>query len=180
MDWTAFDSKLDNEIMNQLDKLESGESVNEYEEVPVGQYEVVVEKMELTESKNHNPMTVVWLRIVAGPFKNSMLFNHMVMKEKFGIHRAKEFIRKLDPSSPVKFESFTQWDIYLKGVAEEICCQASYVLDYGENKAKNGKVYKTFSIIDGPFEVPADYTPPKPKDEDPDGNYNWYNESVNG
>lgn len=180
MDWTAFDSKLDNEIMDQLDKLESGESVSEYEEVPVGKYEVVVEKMELTESKNHNPMTVAWLRIVEGPFKNSMLFNHMVMKEKFGIHRAKEFIRKLDPSSPVKFESFTQWDIYLKGISEEICGQASYVMKYGKKKAKNGKEYSTFEIINGPFEVPADYTPPKPKGEWVEDNYSWENETLNG
>ena len=165
MDWTEFDNKLDNEIMDQLNKLETGESTGDFEEVPVGKYEVVPEKIELTTSKSGAPMSVVWLRIVEGPFRNSMLFNYMTMKEKFGIHRAKEFIKKLEPSSPVKFESFTQWDIYLKGVAEEICCQASYVLDYGETKVKNGNVYKNFKIIDGPFEVPPTYEPPKPKDD---------------
>ena len=182
MDWTEFDNKLDNEIMDQLNKLESGEATGDFEEVPVGKYEIVPEKIEVTTSKNGNPMTVAWLRIVEGPFRNSMLFNHMVMKEKFGIHRAKEFIHKLEPSSPVKFESFTQWDIYIKGVSEEVCCQSSYVMKYGKKKAKNGNEYSTFEIIDGPFEVPASYEPPtaKPKDEYADDNYSWENEMLNG
>lgn len=166
MDWTEFDSKLDNEVMEQLKDLESGKFSAEYEEVPVGKYEVVPEKIELTTSKKGNPMTVVWLKIVDGPYKGSLLFNNLVMKEKFGIHRAKEFIKSLDPSTPVKFESFTQWDIYLMGVREEVCCQASYVLNYTETKAKNGNVYKNFTIEDGPFELPESYEAPKPKSDD--------------
>lgn len=162
MDWTQFDDIVDASMLEKLDKLDSGESSGEYEKIPYGKYEVVPEKIELTTSKSGNPMTVLWLRIVAGQYERSMIFAHFVMKSSFGIHKTKEFIRKLEPSSPVSFTSFSQWDIYLKGVAEEICGQSSYVLEYGETVNKKGDKFDNYEILDGPFEVPEDYTPPTP------------------
>lgn len=161
MDWTEFDSKLDEKIMNKLENLEAGKTDQEFEKVPYGKYEVVPEKLELTTSKKGNPMTVAWFRIVAGKFKNSIIFAHFVMKSSFGIHKTKMFIKSLEPSSAVKFDSFTQWDIYLKGVAEEICYNQSYVLDYGSETSKQGDVFEKYTIEDGPFEVPEDYQPSK-------------------
>lgn len=161
MDWTQFDGMIDAKTMDELDKLASGTAT--YEKVPFGKYEVVPEKIELTTSKNGNPMMVAWLRIVAGPHAKSIVFANFVMKSSFGIHKAKEFIRSMDPSTPATFTSFTQWDIYLKGVSEEICCQCSYVLDYSEEVTKKGDKFDKYTIEEGPFEVPADYEPPKTK-----------------
>lgn len=164
MDWTQYDDMVDAELLNKLQDLESGKkSGGEYEKVPFGHYEVVPEKMELTTSKNGNPMTTIWLRIVAGPYRNSVLFARFVMKSAFGIHNVKSFVRSLDPTCRVDFESFTQWDIMLKGVAEELCGKASYVVDYSETESKKGDKFDNYSIEDGPFEVPKDYVAPKPK-----------------
>lgn len=159
MDWTQFDNMVDDEMRNKLQDLEAGKSDREYEKVPFGKYEVVPEKIELTTSKNGNPMTVIWLRIVAGPYKGSVLFARLVMKSAFGIHNAKSLIRKFDPSCKVDFDSFSQWDIMLKGVAEELCGKASYVIEYGETVSKKGDKFDEYKIEDGPFEVPKDYKP---------------------
>lgn len=157
-DWTEFDNMVSDELMEQLNALENGQV--ERVEVPLGKYECVPEKIELTKSKKNNPMTVVWLRIVAGEFKNNVLFCNLVMKEKYGIHRAKEFIRKLEPSCAVKFESYSQWNVLLQGVREEIAGKASYVIKIDETKSGED-TYRNYYVEDGPFEVPTDYKAPK-------------------
>ena len=164
MDWEQYDNLVDEKMLAGLDKLESGESSGDYEKVPFGKYEVVPEKIELTTSKSGNPMTVVWLRVVAGEYKRSIIFAHFVMKSAFGIHKVKEFIRKMEPSCQVTFTSFSQWAVMLAGVSEEICKQSSYVLDYGETVSKKGDRFDKYEIEDGPFEVPEDYTPPQSND----------------
>lgn len=159
-DWTEFDAIVSDELMEQLENLDNG--VEDRIEIPAGTYECVPEKIELTKSKNGNPMTVVWLRIVAGQYKKNMLFCNLVMKEKYGIHRAKEFMRKLEPSCAVKFESYTQWDILLKGIKEELAGKFSYLIKVEDSKPdKEGKVYKNYFVKDGPFEVPNDYVAPR-------------------
>lgn len=170
MDWSQFDNMLDSEVMGKLQDLEAGKQGGDYEKVPHGEYEVVPEKIDFGTSKKGNPMTTVWMRIVNAKdpenkrFINSMIFAHFVVSSgpnaAFGIHKSKEFIRKMDPSTPVVFESFTQWDILLKGVAEELCGNASYILKYGETVNKKGDRFDEYIITDGPFEVPKDYKPP--------------------
>lgn len=162
MDWSQFDSMLDTETMDKLKELENGGAI-----IPPGKYEVVPEKIELTTSKNNNPMTVIRFRIVAGPMKKNLIFANFVMKSAFGIHNVKELIKGLKPTEPVTFASFGQWNQYLGDLSDERTCKYSYVLEYGESPNKNdpSNPYKTYKIIDGPFEVPADYQPPKPKED---------------
>lgn len=156
MDWSAF--TVDEQMLKDIADLEAGKSVKgDYPEVPVGKYEVVPEKFEMKMSKNGNPMMVVWLRVVAGQFKKSMIFANFVMKSAFGIHNAKQFLKQLDEEANITFTSFEQFEVMLAGVQEELAGKVSYVLNYGEDK--NG--YKTYKVEDGPFEVPNDYEPPK-------------------
>lgn len=159
MDWSAYE--VDEQMLKDIEDLEAGKSIKgDYPEVPLGKYEIVPERFELKMSKNGNPMMVVWLRIVAGEFKKSMIFANFVMKSAFGIHNAKKFLKQLDEDGNITFTSFEQFEVMLLGVQEAIAGKVSYVLNYGEDK----KGYKTYAIEDGPFEVPADYEAPKPRD----------------
>ena len=161
-DWTQFDNMLDAETMNKVNELDAGRR-----EIPPGKYEVVPEQIELSKSKKGNPMLVARLRIVHGEFNKSIIFVNQVMTTSFQIHKAKELIKGLNPSSPVKFESYTQWAIYLMGVAEEVCCKGSYVLEYGEEPNKNDpeNPYKTYKFESGPYQLPDTYEPPKAKSD---------------
>ena len=155
MYWTQFDREIDADTIAKLNELEEGKS--SYEPVDYGKYEVVPEKIELTTSKNGNPMTVIWLRIVSGEHKNAIIFANFVMKSAYGIHKVKEFVRSLNPETEVKFECFSQWDECLQAVSDEVCGQMSYVLNYEGETTKKGDVFDRYTIEDGAFEVPDDY-----------------------
>lgn len=46
----------------------------DYDEVPVGTYEVKIDKMEAKKSKSGNPMVSIWFKILEGQYKNSLIF----------------------------------------------------------------------------------------------------------
>lgn len=167
MDWSQFDDMVTAEMMEDIKDYEDGKTPKkkDYPEIPFGKYDVVLEKFDFKLSKSGNPMTVVWCRIVSGPFKNGIIFANFMMHTAFTIHKVKKFIRSLDPSSPVEFKSFTQWDIYLKGVQEELGGKAMYVLNYTTtpNTKNPTKPFTEYLIEDGPYEAPEDYVAPSEK-----------------
>lgn len=151
-DFEQFDRLLDDKIMDEVATLEKGGNVGggEYEEIPIGRYEVVPEKMEMKASKAGNPMLTIWFRIVEGTYNRQMIFANFTMNKSLGIHFAKEFIKSLgDMGVDVKFETFQQWvNGVVEPISEIVNGQFSYIMEYGENKNK----FKTYKIEDGPFE----------------------------
>ena len=81
----------------------------EYEEVPDGDYEVAITKMELKESSKGSPMLSVWFKIVDGSRKNQLIFMNQVLTSGFGIHKANTFLRSLGSNLNVDFETFAQY-----------------------------------------------------------------------
>ena len=123
-------------------------NTSEHREVPVGTYEVKIEKLELTESKAGKPMVTAWMRILDGDYKNSMIFMNQVIGTTFGLHMANEFLRSLDTDTNIDFNSFTQYHNMLLDIHEAIDGNIEYAIEYG----KNDKGFNTFKIIDV-FEV---------------------------
>lgn len=76
----------------------------EYKEVPVGEYEVKVEKMELRESKSGAPMVSIQFRILEGEFKKSCLFMNQVVTQPFQIGIVNDFLRSMETDVPVDFD----------------------------------------------------------------------------
>lgn len=114
----------------------------QYKDVPLGDYEVKVEKLELVEAKSGNPMVSCWMRILDGGFKNSIIFMNQVVHTSFGLHIANDFLRSLDSGVDVDFESFTQYHEMLMNLHEAIDGKFEYAVEYGETK----KGFKTFKI----------------------------------
>ena len=63
----------------QKDIKDAQENKREYEEIPHGEYEVKVAKMELKSSKKGDPMVSIWFTILEGKFKKSKLFLNQVV-----------------------------------------------------------------------------------------------------
>ena len=166
MDWSQFDNLVTEEMMGDIKDYEAGKprkaEKKDYPEIPEGKYDVIPEKFEVKVSNNGNPMMVIWFRIANGPFKNGMIFANFMMHTAWKIHETKKFIRSMDPSTPVEFTSFTQWDIYIKGVSEELLGQAMYELKYVQkpNKTNPNKPFKEYYIEGGPYATPEDYVHP--------------------
>lgn len=130
------------------DEQEAKENGLDFKEVPVGDYEVKINKMELKESKKGSPMLSVWFQIVAGEFQNSFIFYNQVLSSGFGLHNANETLRNLQSGLEVKFNDFVQYNDLILDIHETIDSKYEYALKYGENK----KGFKTFEITDV-FEV---------------------------
>lgn len=143
MDFSKFDSIVDLEgLRKDIEDATKGAS-GEYAEVPLGSYEVAIEKMELTESKKGDPMVAVWFKIINGDYENSRLFMNQVITKGFQIHIVNNLLRSLGTSQEIEFKTYQQYADLLMDVHEEAVAKHEYAIEYGENKG-----YKTFKVIE--------------------------------
>ena len=120
----------------------------DFVEVPDGNYEVKVSKIEagLTGEKSKNPnmpMMKVWFDILAGEFKGQKIFCNQMLTSGFGIHKVKELLIALESGVPVDFENFTQFEDVMKQVFTAIDGTGEYELAYGHNN----KGFATYTIV---------------------------------
>ena len=144
MDFSKFDSMFDLEGLKN-DIQAAAERNTERVEVPDGQYECKVEKMEMKESKTGNPMVSIWFRILAGDFKNSILFMNQTIHTGFGLHTAKKMLSYMDTGLPVDFQSFAQFAGLIDSVKEAIETQN---LEYAVKYTTTKNDFKNFDIIE--------------------------------
>ena len=146
--WDKFDEEFDVDALQDEVKDAAKNTGGDFQEVPKGNYEVKVDKMELTKSKKGDPMVTIWFKIVEGKFKNSLIFYNQIIPQPFQIHLNNEMLRSLDSGLDVEFQSFKQYGNLILDIAEEIDGRLEFELEYGENK----KGYNTYKIKDV-FEV---------------------------
>lgn len=147
-DFSRFDDELDlEELAQEIDTAEKGNGGSgEYKEVPLGNYEAKIDKLELSVSKLGKPMLTCWFKILAGEFKNSRLFMNQVIERGFQIHIANDFLRSLDSGLEIKFTpngGYKAYEQMVMDVAEAID-GLEYAVKYGET----AKGFKTFEITD--------------------------------
>lgn len=140
MDFSKFDKQVDLEGLKK--DIEDSRN-NEFKEVPHGSYEVAIDKLELDESKKGDPMVKVWFKILAGEYKNSLIFMNQVITQGFQIHIVDEFLRSLGTDVDVTFESYSQYNELLMDIFEAVEDKLEFALKYGEKKGFN-----TFEITD--------------------------------
>lgn len=142
--WTKFDKEFDNEALRDEVKeaTENGGS-GEYREVPTGDYEVEIEKLECTSSKKGDPMVTVWFNILEGDFEGSKIFMNQVITKGFQIHIVNEFLRSLGTDNDVEFKTFSQYEELINKIFDDLDSDGlEYRLKYGKSK----KGYPTFEI----------------------------------
>ena len=144
MDFSKFDSMFNLEGLKE-DIKAAADRNTERVEVPDGQYECRVEKMEMKESKTGNPMISIWFRIVAGDFKNSVLFMNQTIHTGFGLHTAKKMLSDMDTGLPIDFQSFSQFASLIESVKEAIETQG---LEYAVKYTTTKNDFKNFEIIE--------------------------------
>ncbi|PGS18933.1 hypothetical protein COC59_29885 [Bacillus cereus] len=156
-DWGKFDKKVDLEALAaDVQEVEENGGGGDFEKVPGGQYEVAVEKMELTESKKGDPMLMIWFNIVDGEYEGQKIFYYKVMQPQndkawgYQVHQNNEMLRKLwdCKEEDVKFTSFEEYADLVLDIHEDIDGQFEYLLS--KETDKNG--YDQFKILEV-FEV---------------------------
>lgn len=126
----------------------AGAKSGDFVEVPKGNYEVKVVKIDLGEtserSKNPGmPMAKVWFEVVAGEFRGQKIFMNQMLTSGFGIHSMNKFLDSLASGIPVQFENFAQYANLFAQIFAEVDGTAEYELAYGENN----KGYSTYTIV---------------------------------
>ena len=126
----------------------------EFKEVPHGDYEVSIEKMELKASKKGDPMVSIWFKIVSdGEFKGSMIFFNQVITQGFQIHIVNELLRKMvsemsdtnymERIDRVKEEfTYKEYGNLIMDIFEDVAESFEYVLEYKKGK----KDFSTYNI----------------------------------
>lgn len=142
-----FNAMMDIDGLKQDVEQAASNSGGDFVEVPHGEYEVKVTKIELGETganaKNPGmPMAKVWFDIVAGEYANQKIFMNQMLTSGFGIHKMNEFLNSLETGIPVVFENFNQYNELFNQIFNEVDGKAEYALAYGENK----KGYSTYTI----------------------------------
>lgn len=151
MDFAEFDKAFDVAgLKNDIKKAE--ENGIDYEEIPVGEYEVKIEKMELKKSKKGEPMFSCWFKVLVGDYKGKLIFMNQLLKEGFHFHLVNQFLRSLETEKEIVFDSFKQYGELIYDIKEFIDIKGyEFALDY---QKKDGK-YSTFKIVEV-FKVPFD------------------------
>lgn len=139
--WEQFDSAVDTAALAEDVKNSADGPV--YKDVPPGQYEVKIEKLELIASKAGKPMGTVWMKILSdGEYKGSRLFYNQILEQAFQIHSFNEFLRSLDSGVDVEFKSYKQYGNLLMDVLEAINDRFEYAVSF----TKNGKGFPNYEI----------------------------------
>lgn len=141
-----FKNEVDWEALKHAEDSNTGRS---YKEVPPGNYQVNVDKMEWKESKSGLPMLSIWFKIAGGKYDGCRVFYNQTIKETWMFENMVRFLHSLALDSIdgqiEQCGNNKQFENMLKDAEEEIdAAHISYELKYG--KTKSG--YPTFEIID--------------------------------
>ena len=131
------------ELANAVKKVEKNGG-SEYPKIPIGEYEVHIEKMELKESKKGDPMFAVQFKILDDKYKGNFIFMNQVLNFDFQIFLVNKFLHSLVTGLEIIFDGdYSHYNDLIFDVAEEID-KCDFLLEYGENK----KGYNTFEILE--------------------------------
>lgn len=139
--WDEFDASIDTAALAE-DVKNSADSPM-YKEVPPGQYEVSIDKLELVKSKTGKPMGTVWFKVLSdGEYKGSRMFYNQILEQAFQIHSFNEFLRSLGTDADIEFKSYKQYGNMLLDLMEEINGRFEYAVSF----SKNSKGYPVYEI----------------------------------
>ena len=128
----------------QKDIEDAQDNNREYEEVPHGEYEVKLDKLELKATKKGDPMVSAWFTILEGKYKKSKLFLNQVITQGFQIHIVNELLKSMKTDLVIEFVDYKQYADLLLDVAE--FCDANkleFAIKYEDNKG-----YDKFTITE--------------------------------
>ena len=148
--FSKWDKAIDTEgLAKDVEQAAKDGGNRTYKEVPVGQYEVSVEQMELKASKKGDPMVSIWFKIVSdGEYKGSMIFFNQVITQGFQIHNCNKILRamvqEMDDAPEIAFETYSQYADLIMDIHEAVSGNYEFALNYGQNS----KGFNTFEITE--------------------------------
>ncbi|MDF2612804.1 MAG: hypothetical protein K0S71_590 [Clostridia bacterium] len=125
---------------------ENGGGTGEFREVPAGEYEAAIEKMEIKKSKKGSDMLSIWFTILDGDYANNKLFFNQVLTNAFGLHKANEMLRSLKSDQPVTAKSLDAYTQLVNAMFEELPYKHEYLVKYTPNAKDTIVIADVFNI----------------------------------
>ena len=117
----------------------------EYKDVPHGEYEVKLDKIELKATKEtKEPMVSVWFTILEGEYKKQKLFMNQKVTQGFQIHIVNQFLKSMGTDLNIEFIDYKQYADLLLDIAEAVDAnKLEFAIKYEDNKG-----YDKFTITE--------------------------------
>lgn len=134
IDLSKYDSMIDEKLLNE--QMKNAEE-NSFDPLPEGEYDVKLEKLEVTESKAKKLMLSAQYRVIRGPQKNKCMFQNVILfgtkNDGWMIHQAKKLIEDL--GFDIEFENYSQFakevdEIADSAIGEEYTIMLTYNGEY--------------------------------------------------
>lgn len=146
--FSKWDETVDTEGLAADVKEAAENGTGSYKEVPHGDYEVAINKLELVASKKGDPMVSIWFKIVSdGEYKGSMIFMNQVITQGFQIHIVNEMLRAITAECEgleIEFKTYKQYSELLMDVFEAVDNNFEFALSYKKGK----KDFSTYEITE--------------------------------
>ncbi len=101
--FSDWEKEIDGQALAQDAKEIEENGGSTFKELPEGKYVVKITKLEITASKQGDPMLRCYMKVVEGKDKGSMFFYNQVLTNGIGIHNADKFLTSLDTDVEVGF-----------------------------------------------------------------------------
>lgn len=142
--WNAFANINAKALNDQAKTLAKGD----FEELPLGRYEVSVESMELKPTKKTGaPMIAVKFKVVEGEFKGRFIFMHQVVlmgneHDAMRLRIANQFLESLETGLDITFEGVDEYETLVADVFDAIG-NREYLLEIGDKKG-----YRNYKVVE--------------------------------
>lgn len=140
------------DMAKSIKELKENGNSGDYEDVPVGTYEVSIDKMELvtcrSEKNEGKPMIVIQFRILEGKFKNSCLFMNQLVHLDWQINMVNNFLHSLKAMDEIEFTgNFRDYRDTIADIMEVVDGNLEFLLEYSQTK-KDFPVYKIKEVYE--------------------------------
>lgn len=143
-DYSRFNDMIDRDAYNkQFADIEKNGGKKTYEEIPEGEYEVKLVRLELGPNKKDAPMVKIAYVILKGNYKGQWIWNNYNVIYPLATHNLNELLKQMDPETPIEWDGyFSHYADMLADVLEELGNKVGFVLKL----SKDSKGFNTLSI----------------------------------
>lgn len=151
MDFSAFDKQINlDQLKKDTEEIKKNGGTGDFPEIPAGNYNAKVEKLELGATKDGRPMLRAMFRITEGDYKKHCLFFNRVL---FGtkndanmIAGAMTWLESLEPSEdvgPIVFDGYSDLAELVMDIAEDIS-DLEYDVEYDPDEFNSVSIVEAF------------------------------------
>lgn len=146
--WDAFNNTIN---FDEITEFENSNGGKDYDEIPAGKYEAVLNNLVLKLSKTNKPMVSFTFEIIAGEYDGRKVFYSQLLDEPWKFGKANSLLLALypDAEADIKYSNFDELEKLLDKIYSVVGDEWEYEISYTVNKNGFGSVSVDKIFTDG-------------------------------